>query len=208
MILSGAQTPARVSATAEVIAALIPSLPQETVEDLGRLIQRKLTTTDFRGVRYARLGLLIDMVSATGTGEIPSTRDYNRARADAKGQSSIEWPNADSLSVAYGGWAHAVLAAMSIWTEGSSSRRGFSAHHHLGYKQPFRHDEACAALRKCAEVLGAWPTEFEYDDWRRASRQLALLAGQPYPRYPSLKVWKRLFGNWPAFETAARSGIH
>ena len=195
----------QVSETARVVAALIPSLPPATVKDLARLIQRRLTMLDPRLDRYARLGLLIDIVSV-GTGEVPPTYGYEDERR-LRTEAGETWPAQSSLSEAYGGWVRAVKAAMYLAFDGSSSKQPATHHNRLApgrrCRPTYSHGEATAALNMCADTLGLWPTEYEYDDWRRLSGDLARRAGRPAPRFPSRPSWIRLFGSWQAFEEAA-----
>lgn len=195
-------TQGTVSEAAELIARLIPVLPERTVADLSRLLQRRLTNFDYKAVRYARLGLLIDIVSA-GTGELPSTRDYECQRERRMQTGETDWPTHSTLTVAYGGWVRAVRAAMLLWLDGSSSRTP-NSNHHNSFEPAYGHQEAVDAVRACRDALGLWPTEWEYDEWRRVSRELARNSGCPYPRYPGRGVWRKLFGTWEALVARAR----
>jgi hypothetical protein len=189
------------SEVAHLIANLIPALPERTLADLRRLLQRRLTAFDNLDVRYARLGLLIDIVS-TGTGEVPTTRAYEGER-ERRASCGETWPVHSTLSVAYGGWVRAVRAAMLLWRDGSSSRTA-NSNHHFGDRPPYTHEEAVRAMLVCRDTLGVWPTEGEYDDWRRLARELARSSGRPEPRLPGRSAWVRLFGSWQAFERRAR----
>jgi hypothetical protein len=189
----------------EVVIGLIPFAPKDVRVALGRLVQRRLTTFNQHEARWARLGLLVRIVSV-GTGDVPSVQLYTDRRSEAA-EVGEDWPTASTLSVAYGGWTFAVRAAMRLWLLGTESRVSDARHHQIGVKRAYRPHEACEALRSCRETLGAWPTEFEYEDWRRAARLLAHACGQPAPRLPSRPAWMRLFGSWPAFETEARGGL-
>lgn len=192
---------ARVSEAAELVARLIPVLPERTVVDLARLLQRRLAAPSATTLRYARLGLLIDIIS-DGTGEVPSTRRYESERA-RRAETGEAWPVHSTLCVAYGGWVRAVRAAMLLHRDGLQARTAASHHHH-GFRQPYRHEEAVDALIKCRETLGVWPTEWEYDDWRLLCRERARNSGAPEPRYPERAAWRRLFGSWEAFDAAAQ----
>jgi hypothetical protein len=195
-----------VSETARVVASLISCLPRDAVVDLRRLIQRRLTALNPHAVRYARLGLLVEIVSV-GTGEVPSSADYEELRRE-KSLIGESWPAQASLSVAYGGWVNAVKAAMYLAFDGSSAQRSAASGHHRlsnarGPVLAYSHDEAVSALRECAQALGVWPTEHEYDEWRRLTAELTRLSGNASKRYPSRAAWKRLFGGWQAFEARA-----
>lgn len=198
------QSDMRVSETGRVIEVILSELPEQTVDDLARLIQRRLTMLDVSSIRYARLGLLIDVVS-TGTGEVPSTRAYDAAR-DRAALGGESWPSHSTLVVAYGGWVNAVRAAMMLWIDGSVARVPVSNHHRRP-ERAYRLEEATGALLACSDALTVWPTEQEYEEWRRLSREMARNAGLPYPRYPSRQSWRKLYGNWPAFEAAARRRV-
>jgi hypothetical protein len=132
----GEQHPSpRISETARVIEALIPELPEETRTHLGRLIQAKLTVTDRHVRRYARLGLLAQMTS-TGTGEVPTLRDYEaeRERRAAAGEA---WPSSDTLIQGHGSWVAAVKVAMRLAVlgphQGSKEPNTDAIHHGVRY---------------------------------------------------------------------------
>lgn len=191
-----------VSEAAELVASLIPALPEETVLDLGRLLQRHLTTFSPQETRYVRLGLLIDLVS-DGSGVVPTTREYETARAERAALGETEWPAHSSLHAAYGTWTKAVRAAMLLWRDGTGARVPASNHHHE-FRGMYSYDEAVAALQACRDAIGAWPTEGEYREWRQTARELARNAGVPYARHPSGQAWRRLFGIWAQFLAAAQ----
>lgn len=198
------EAPPRVSEAARVIAAVIPSLPSDEVADLGRLIQRLLTTMDHREKRYARLGLLVRIVSER-TAEVPTVADYDDLREAGRDRGE-GWPSHTALCNAYGGWVNAVRAAMRLVWEGSSAQTPHS-NHHRKFELAYSREEAVEAFLDCRDVLVCWPSEYEYDDWRLLGRELARRAGKPAPRHPSTPVWKRLFGSWAEFEKAARREI-
>jgi len=197
-----AAAPAAVSEAADLIARLIPVLPEKTVVDLGRLLQKRLTTFNPQVTRYARLGLLIELVS-DGTGVLPSTREYEAARAERAARGETDWPAHATLIAAYGSWVSAVRAAMLLWRDGSGSRVPSSTHH-MEFTGAYSFDEAVGALRACYHALGTWPTEGEYREWRRTARELARNAGVPYSRHPSRDAWGKLFGGWAEFLAAAQ----
>ncbi len=202
--LDGRSAEPRVSEMARVIAELVPSLPVETVVDLGRLVQRRLTMVDSHATRFARLGLLIDMVSEE-SGEVPSTDAYDRLRAERLSAGEV-WPAHSTLCVAFGGWVGAVRTAMLLVLDGSRSPVP-ARNHYRDAKPVFSLQDCVAAFIDCSRSLGVWPTEHEYEEWRRLSRELARLAGKPYPHYPSAQSWRRLFGPWVSLETAARRAL-
>jgi hypothetical protein len=191
-----------VSEVALFIAKLIPQLPEETIEDLVRLLRRRLTASDKHRLRYARLGLLIDLVSV-GTGELPSTRLYEEERAKRAAAGENDWPAHSTLNAAYGSWVMAVQAAMLLWRDGSGASVS-SSNRHRGANARYSYEEATAALVACYEQVGQWPTEYEYDEWRRISRDLAHKSGVRLPRYPDKGTWLRMFGDWDAFDAAAK----
>jgi hypothetical protein len=191
-----------VSEAAELVASLIPVLPDETVLDLGRLLQRHLTTFSSQATRYARLGLLIDLVS-DGSGVVPTTREYEAARAERAALGETDWPAHSSLHAAYGTWTKAVRAAMLLWRDGTGARVPASNHHHE-FRGMYSHDEAIGALQACRDAIGDSPTEGEYREWRQTARELARNAGVPYARHPSGPAWRRLFGTWTQFLAAAQ----
>ena len=55
-----------------------------------------------------------------------------------------------------------------------------------------------------SEDLSAEADEWEYDEWRRLSRDLARNAGLAMPRYPGRETWLRMYRSWDAFAAAAK----
>lgn len=194
--------PEGVSEAAELIARLIPHLPEKTVLDLGRLLQRHTTRPDPGGARYVRLGLLMELV-ADGHGVLPATREYEAERAMRVSRGEDQWPAHSTLINAYGTWVRAVRAAMLLVRDGTSSKVS-SANHHTRFEPSYSLKEVLDALIACRDAIGEWPTEGEYTEWRRAARDLARNAGKPAPRYPVRGAWARIFPGWEEFLAAAK----
>jgi hypothetical protein len=194
--------PTGVSEAAELIARLIPHLPEKTVLDLGRLLQRHTTRSNPGAARYVRLGLLMELV-ADGNGVLPATREYEAQRATRVNGGEDQWPAHSTLINAYGTWVRAVRAAMLLVRDGTSSKVS-SANHHSKFEPSYSLKEVLDALIACRDAIGEWPTEGEYTEWRRAARDLARNAGKPAPRYPVRNAWARIFPGWEEFLTAAK----
>lgn len=191
----------RVSGEARAISALLPALSPDELNDLKRLIQARLTSFNEHQRRFARLGLLVEMV-CTRSGEVPETGEYEGLRKSREREGE-EWEHATTLSRAYGCWPKAVRAAMRLAFDGSSARVP-SKYRTDTPPAGYTPDEAVNAFLKCLDVLAVWPTEPEYEEWRRLANDLARVAGNRPLRYPSRAAWLRLFGSWQAFEATAR----
>lgn len=194
--------PEGVSEVAHFISKLVAALPVDVVDELVRLLRRRLTMVDTHQIRYARLGLLIDLVSV-GTGEIPSTRVYEDERARRAQAGETHWPTHSTLHAAYGSWVKAVEAAMLLWRDGPSARVSFSNAHHERVPR-YSYDEVVDALVSCYQQIGTWPNDVEYDEWRRIARELARNSGTPTPRYPNRGAWKGVFDRWELYLAAAK----
>ena len=192
----------RVCGEARAVRAMLPALSPDERTDLKRLIQHLLTSFNEHERRYARLGLLVEMVLSPRTGEVPPTRLYDELR-DLRRLEGEEWEDSTTLSRAYGGWPKAVRAAMRFAFNGTAGRVP-SKYRTEPSPDPYTHDEATDAFLTCVDTLGFWPTEPEYDEWRVLANDLARRAGNPLPRYPSRTPWRRLFNTWTAFEAASR----
>lgn len=190
------------SEVAHFVASLVPALPAQTAADLRRMLARQLSMYNPSVVRHQRLGLLIDLI-ACGTGEVPTTRQYEDLRAE-RTERGEQWPAHSSLHAAYGSWLNAVRAAMWLHRDGLGAKVP-AANHHRSYTAPYLRDEVVDAITACRDALGTWPTDSEYDEWRLLSYDLARNTGNPTPRLPQGNVMRRLFGSYDdAFRAAKR----
>ncbi len=203
--LDGRSAEPRVSEMARVIAELVPSLPVETVVDLGRLVQRRLTMVDSHATRFARLGLLIDMVSEE-SGEVPSTDAYDRLRAERLSAGEV-WPAHSTLCVAFGGWVGAVRTARCCWCwtgRAPRYRRGTI----IGMRSRCSHFRIALRRSSIAAVrLGSGPPSMSMRSGAGSPGSLPAWRASRNPHYPSAQSWRRLFGPWVSLETAARRAL-
>jgi hypothetical protein len=189
------------------IARMAPVLPARTRETVAALLARSLGAPSAAEIRAARLGLLMALVD--GNAEVPSTDAYERLRVQRKAQDGASWPAASTLIRAYGGWTRAVRAAFQL----RAGAKTLSEAAVVLDRGGFSNDEVLAAIAACARCIGCWedspeasdcnPTPTEYTEWRRLSRRLALHAGTPVPRPPSLTAIRAKFGSWDRAVAAA-----
>lgn len=189
---------ANATEAAQVLAQMVAdraAFPEAAVRDLARLLGHGLAVHSVARERSTRLGLLVDLVSSV-SGEFIDTATYEAAR-EQRSKAGEEWPAASTLSRAYGHWLAAVRAAMRFWFDGGQARVA-SSHRHACRHAGYRPREIAAALRRCRDELGAWPTEWEYEEWRRVCRELSRRAGLPEPRLPSMPVVRKACGSFEA----------
>jgi hypothetical protein len=190
---------------AQGFASILHAFPQEAIEDLERLISNDLGAPTSAGLREARLGLLIELIS-TGDGEIPRTRDYDGARKHRAQTKGEEWPAASTLVESYGSFLAAVKAAMRLHHDGSVARVPHTHRHARPYKR-YSRDEVVAALRSFRDQHGSWPrSELEYLTGAATVRQARRNGGHPDPRLPSAKPIRTLFGGFPRALDVAKAG--
>jgi hypothetical protein len=182
---------------AQTIEALVPYLPQETANELLRLLVHWLAAPTPAQLRERRIGLLVEIV-ADETGEVPSTAEYEDRRTLARGS----WPHYATLIRAYGHWLKAVEVAMRMHKLGGVARTP-SSFAHGGARPGYTRTEACFAIEGFERMFGLMPTEWEFEEWRLLARRLARSAGNPEPRIPGMKQIRKLFGDYArAVETA------
>ena len=189
------------SEVAQVIASLVPFLPNEAASDLRRLLGHDLSAPTTGELREARLGLLVTLI-AQGTGEVPSTAVYDEAR-EQEATRGYDWPSHSGLIRAYGHWLKAVRAAMRLYFDGGKARvkaSGQNSRWSTAYSQP----EILDAIKRCRGALDNWPTQWEYEEWARLARMAARAAGLPDPRVPVLGPIRTQFGSWDKALAAAR----
>jgi hypothetical protein len=174
---------------------LVPALTEKAATDLRRLLARTLTLPTPAELREARLGLLIDLVVEL-EGEVPSIELYNERRARRADEAGEEWPAHTTLIRAYGStWLAAVKAAMRVAFEGSNHTVS-QDNHHRTFVKPYEREECLAAIRHCAQAIGATPSLMEYNDWTILMRRSHRLAGQREPRLPSRETVLKSWGSW------------
>jgi hypothetical protein len=189
--------------TAQTIAVLVPSLPEQTAADLHQLLGHHIAAPSPAALRERRLGLLIELI-AGGTGEVPGTDQYEalRAEREAAGES---WPHHTTLGRLYGNWLAAVKAAMRLHFDGGKARVPAS-YQHTGDHAEYTRDEVVHALERFHHRHGTRPTKWEFGEWRVLERRLARAGGLPEPRIPSFKQARTLFGTYErAIEVASQA---
>jgi hypothetical protein len=175
---------------AQTIEALVAALPEEAGRQLHRLLRHAIAAPTAAQRRERQLGLLLQIVSE-GTGEVPSTDDYENRRATAPD----DWPHYSTLIRKYGHWLKAVQVAMRMHKLGGAARAP-SSFAHGGARRGYTRIEVCHAIEDFERRFGELPTEWEFEEWRRLARQLARAAGSPEPRIPGLKQIRTLFGTY------------
>jgi hypothetical protein len=180
------------SEVAQALAGLVLALPEQTVTDLHGLLAHTVAAPSPAQIRESRVGLLLTLV-ADSPGEVPTVERYETERKRREG-SGENWPAHSTLIRAYGHWLAAVRAAMRLQRDGGRARVPRS-HHHARLRTGYTREQVMGALRTCADALGSWPTEWEYEEWARLRREAARLAGLPEPTLPVLKPIRTLFGS-------------
>jgi hypothetical protein len=184
----------------QILAALVPKLPEATALALKRLVGHHLATPSAALRRQARLGLLIEMVAS---GVLPDTEEY-MAEREVRRERGEEWPTYSVLINAYGHWLAAQDAAIKLVEIGSRARVA-SSHHHAVFRRDTLWPEVPEAILLCRTRLDDWPTEWEYYEWANLTRRAARAAGKPEPQLPTAKPVNNLFGNYAeALATAKR----
>jgi hypothetical protein len=187
------------SECAQVLASLVPKLPEVTARTLMQLLGHHLAAPSAALRRQARLGLLIEMVAR---GTVPNTDQY-MAERDLRRQRGENWPTYSVLINAYGHWLAAQKAAIKLVEIGSRARVATS-HHHARFRRDTLRQEVPEAIMKCRDKLGDWPTEWEYYEWASLARRAARAAGKPEPHLPSSGPVNKLFGNYDEAVAAAK----
>jgi hypothetical protein len=199
--------PAGAGDVAWAMAEIAADIPQVSALQLKRLLSHSLTIPSPSELREARLGLLIDLVS-DGTGAVPTTEDYERARQQRRRRGE-EWPAHSTLIRAWGGhWLAVVRAAMRVAFKGNEGRVSNSGHHHK-FSTSYSRNEVATAICDCWLALdldseGSGPAFKEYLAWAQLCRRQARLAGKPEPRLPTRESVLKAWGTWNRAVGAAR----
>ncbi len=196
------------SEVAQVLAELAgdrQAMPCETAEDLVRLLGHSLAASTPAQRRNARLGLLIQIVSAE-TGEVPTEAVYNATRDEQADQGS-EWPSAQTLALAYGHWFAAVRAATRFWFDGGVGRVPSGLEHATGMRAGYQPAQITRALGRFFFLFGVWPTEWEYAQWRKLQVDAWRRAGQADQRLPSSKQIRAAFHDFAQAVAVAQAWV-
>lgn len=175
---------------------LIPTLAEQDLKDLRRLLGDSLTRLPAGERRQHLLGLLVRLLEQSG-GLLPRVSDYNAARQQAEARGGEQWPAASTLIAVYGGWPEAVRVAARHATYGSRAR--VASQPPQMSPRAYTPTECRAAVLRCRETIdGTWPTQAEFECFCETERALAARHGRPDPRAPVRKAWLRCYGDWPS----------
>jgi hypothetical protein len=181
---------------AHVIAyeVLAPNeLPDELVDDLMFLVEHEICHREnsTATLRLGHLRLLFELAETTTDGFIRrASYDASNAVATVAGRS---YPDASTLGRYYGGWLHAVAAAVDWLTRGGRAKIKVdkdACYFHDAYDvQAIR-----GALLMCRLDIGDWPTEGDWELWTRLERRLSAKD----PRRPGIKQIRAAYGSFAA----------
>lgn len=187
----GAVTPLGAGEAAQVIAALVTALPDETLRQLDELLAHSIAAPKAAERREASLGLVIEMVSV-GTGEVPSSQDYEQLRVRRR-QAGQQWPTARRLTKLYGHWLRVVRAAMRLVAVGAHARvkeRPADS----SFSETYSREEVLVALKRFHRRFKTWATPWEFLEWAQLERAHARRHGLADPRIPGMKQITKRFG--------------
>lgn len=200
------ETQKQASPVAGVLAEVVAGagFPKQAALDLERLLGHSLAAPNVGELRYARIGLLVDLIN-DGSGEYPTEEQYEELRAK-RAAAGEDWPSAAQLRAAYGRWVKAVFAAARFWFDGGKAR--VPRYYKQGPKERgYEPQEILKAINHCHRTEGRekeWPEEWEFEEWVRVSRRLAQRAGKP-TRFPGMVQVRKAFGTYDtALEAAKR----
>lgn len=181
---------------AQMIAALVHALPEKTCADLHRLLAYSLAAPTPSELREARLGLLMELIRGLG-GRVPRVSDYDRLRT-RRARLAESWPSHSQLIRAYGNWLSAVGAALKL-------DQGLPGVSYRAPRPPRRYtNEALLnAIDLCALSTGGLPTESDYRDWARLTKEAEHRYGCGRVAVPGSVAIRRRFGTWSSAIRAA-----
>lgn len=179
---------------AELLLQLVQDkrgFPDEAVRDLRRLLSHELARRDSAALRLGHLRLLIEMMLALDPSDNDawvSQADYTAER-DRRALDGEMYPTEGALRNAYGRWVSAVRAA-SRFVEHGGAARVPANHAHVRPGMSYKPEDVMSGLIRCRRDLGDWPSEWEYHEWARIKRHLAITD----PRVPSAKPLRKFGG--------------
>lgn len=192
-------SPTEVAQTLAALAIDQHAFPSGAARDLARLLGHALGQKRPAEERQARLGLLIDLVSEGH--DYVTAADYQAARAE-RAEKGETWPDASTLSRAFGHWISAMQAATRFWFDGGRARvrseRSYTGRH--GGYQPRK---IVAAIREFEREHGAWPTAWEWERYVAIRRRIDRRNGRR-PRWPDLVQLRKAYGSFDGAVDAAR----
>lgn len=180
------------------IAELVPVLPESTGLALYRALSNLMALRAPAEVREDRIGLLVELLDATG--EVPKGEVYDAERARRADRGEI-WPQRTTLIKSFGNdWNTAVRAAMRHLHGAHSAVLPWKPQPLERYG-PYDREEVLAAIAQCRRELGDWvpgdwPTWLEYRSWMRLRSEIARTGGHPRPRIPSSPTIDRWCGGY------------
>jgi hypothetical protein len=181
----------QVSEVGQLLAEIAPSLPEQTQQELLRLLGHSVAMPSKQELREMRLGLLVEMVSE---GELPGVVAYDELRA-TRNSTGATWPGSTTLILHYGTWAAATRGAVDLAFDVTGGRIRATSPRPWPLA-PYTRKEILDALTRSSKKVGQVIGQWEYVELRRVERNLAATSGAPDPRLPDLRVISRSFGNW------------
>lgn len=188
------------SEAAQVIAELVAdpdAVPPPIAADLHELLAASLASPPQAAKRFDRLALLVELIVA-GDGLIPTTGEYDRTRR----QRDSDAPAASTLISAYGHWLRVIDAASRVLAKRPVKQLRPT---HKTNKPPYTPRECAAAIARFHRRFGAWPSEWEYEQWAQLSRDDARRCGAPDPRLPATPAVRRCYGTFDRGLEAAQT---
>lgn len=176
--------------TGRAFAAIVPTLPDRTADELRRLLAYDHLAGSSIKWRERRLGLLVRMLAQLD-GQLPNCAAYDELRRTE----DSGWPSASQLSRSYGIWLRALAVAASLLTD----ERDYGApKQRLGVDHSnYRSRQECAvAILACEAALGASPIQQEYIEWRRISSDVTRRFGRRSFAVPQSSTILHRFGDW------------
>lgn len=173
------------------------TLGQVERRQLLRLLEDSLAEPRVSEKRYARIGLMVEMILEAGL--LPTGEEYDD-RVRQERLAGRDWPDRRSLCRAYGRWEQVVYAVVRFLNQGSSARVPISNKHGYDRPAPGTYNPRLIAkwAIRCRDFLQRWPSHAEFERWAKAQRASARAAGQPLPHVPSNKPIFKAFPAWDA----------
>ncbi len=185
---------------AQILSELVvdpDAVPPAAAADLHELLSASLAARPAAATRFDRLSLVVELIVASD-GLIPTTAEYERARRERNSDA----PAASTLLSAYGHWLRVINAASRVLSARPVTQLRAT---HKTNKPAYTPRESAAAIARFHRRFGAWPSEWEYEQWAQLSRDDARRCGAPDPRLPGGPAIRRCFGTFDRALAAARA---
>lgn len=186
------------SEAAQLLAALVEdpaAVPAGSAAELHRLLSSSLARPAPAARRFDRLALLAGLI-AERDGLLPTTREYDTARNERSGDA----PAASTLIAAYGHWQRALRAA----ARALGPRAHTPPRPHPDGARGYTARECAAAIARFQRRFATWPSQWEYEQWARWSREAARRCAAPDPRLPATPAIRLRFGTFDRALAAAQ----